>query len=241
MNFKRALSCVLALAFVAPLAGCGQSGTTSLPVASNISGPTPDSVLRSASGTDIFEGLLFGEGPVSQLFPEFWSTTARQALGFPKMTAAQHALYLASIHTFERDLSKEDPGLFSALKIGMTSGDPTQVQDALNRVKADGLRLAAAHHIDVATAMAKYNPAGVVGLKVAAVAYVAALGAAVYQSAAAVWFFVAAAVAVVTVLVGAATPLYAHGTVTHFTADQAIALITQRLSRNRPYTLPASP
>lgn len=156
---KSLLSFAIAASLIFSLTNCSSSGTnygtarTLIPLADRSSA----SLLSSATGRSIFEGLYFGEGPIATLFPEFWSSDARKAIGLPNLTPTQHGEYVAAIHRLEGDLVNQDPQVFTTLKSDLTSGDPSVTQQFTNRLQTDVLQVAKQRNINVAALASKYK------------------------------------------------------------------------------------
>ncbi len=91
--------------------------------------PTP-----SYSGTDIFQGVYFGQGDVASLLPDFWSRPEFASL--TTLTPDQ----AAAVGNVISAINTSDPSYFSNFETEMTSGDNNRVsaafQDGANRIAA---------------------------------------------------------------------------------------------------------
>lgn len=83
------------------------------------------------TGVEIFNGLLFGEGKVAKLFPEVWSN--------PEVVANRNATSkkdMRDIDNARKDFIKfikhQDPKFFGEFAPLMQSGDPYEVDKAVN-------------------------------------------------------------------------------------------------------------
>ncbi|MBV8150269.1 MAG: hypothetical protein JO101_08040, partial [Candidatus Eremiobacteraeota bacterium] len=86
------------------------------------------------TGQQIFEGTLLGLGPVSVLFPELWGSVVQQQLGLPTLTPAQQSQRVEYVGGVEAAIEAAKPGFFTQFRTEMTSGDPVQVDDAIDAV-----------------------------------------------------------------------------------------------------------
>jgi SdpC family antimicrobial peptide len=83
---------------------------------------------QSFTGEQIFRGILFGEPPVSQLFPEIWAgDAARQSLDTKDKIIAVNELKEGVV----AEIISSDPAFLSYFGQEMQSGDHLRVQAAL--------------------------------------------------------------------------------------------------------------
>ena len=81
----------------------------------------------SYSGTQIFEGTFFNEGPVSKLLPEIWNSASMTAYK-AKLASPQVRRYVVAL---EQKISRKEPQFFDKFRAEMTSGDPGVVREAM--------------------------------------------------------------------------------------------------------------
>ncbi|MED4322829.1 sporulation delaying protein family toxin [Weizmannia sp. CD-2023] len=74
-------------------------------------------------GETIFKGLLFGQGPVSKLFPEIWTPKISK-----KISTEENKKAVAFII---QEMKKLDPSFFVRFKEKITSGDQLKVDEAM--------------------------------------------------------------------------------------------------------------
>lgn len=88
---------------------------------------TTSSPRPAYSGQAIFEGVIFGLGPVADRFSDVWEK--------PDMTKAQLAQTRVRIRRLEHTLTRRDPGFFASFQAALQSGAPSLVERALARAQ----------------------------------------------------------------------------------------------------------
>lgn len=80
--------------------------------------------LDKYSGEELFEGVLFGYGEVSELFPEMWENSLLKDFEY---TEEQ----IKEIKNIEKELRSNDPEFFNKFKEGIQSGDHLTIEQTI--------------------------------------------------------------------------------------------------------------
>lgn len=153
------------------------------------------------SGEDLFKGLLLGQGPVADLFPEVWNDVKEfreQAIPPEEFEKAQLAMSDYADAMIET-IAAEDPGFFDAFAAEIQSGDHLRVESAVYD-GAEKLVDVIAKDLGVAPEDLKpFDPQGlfpiIVVVVLAAAVAVLSLAVLATQLAAAVWAVTVVAIA----------------------------------------------
>jgi len=76
------------------------------------------------SGEQLFKGLLFGQGPVSKLFPEIWTPEVLE-----KVNTKEN---IKSTGFIVKEMNKIDPSFFDSFKEKITSGNQLKIDEAMS-------------------------------------------------------------------------------------------------------------
>lgn len=116
-------------------------GTITIGCDSGISGAETDEPTLKFSGEEVLRGLVFGEGPVADLFPELWNKQAlADALAqlSPEDRAAYHAdmeKMRVQLDDMLTELRTEDAGFLDRFGTALQSGNHVQIERALEEAK----------------------------------------------------------------------------------------------------------
>ncbi|WP_164016007.1 hypothetical protein [Pyxidicoccus trucidator] len=117
---------VVAVMFIMGAAACG--------------GPEEPAAQAPRSGEEVFRGLVFGDGPVAELLPEFWGNQPRRELSPQQKEVGERvkAQLMADIH-------QADPGFFARFGVEIQSGKHLRIEQALKERNSLVKQVAAKH------------------------------------------------------------------------------------------------
>ncbi|ATY84482.1 hypothetical protein CVV65_05525 [Kyrpidia spormannii] len=115
---------LLSITVVAVYSGFEFPGVVKAFVLPNVE-PQPKSsahVKTHYDGKAIFQGVVFGQGPVAQLFPQYWPPTITKQANTPAAKEIVNSLLI--------QMEKEDPNYFRNLEAAVYSGNPQAIDAA---------------------------------------------------------------------------------------------------------------
>jgi SdpC family antimicrobial peptide len=98
--------------------------------------------VRQWDGESLFRGLVLGEGPVAQAFPEIW---AGREVESPSWTPAERLRVAEAKSALVGAMRRSDPAFFDRFGKALNSGDPVQIDGAMEDARAVLTRVAAPH------------------------------------------------------------------------------------------------
>lgn len=110
-----------------------------VPVVAGADSPPASAASQSFTGREILRGLMFGQGPVADLFPEI--TEILRSLE-KRIPASERDRFHRAQDALLTKIDEAHPTFFETFRADMQSGDPLAIQAALRRMQRVVLSLA---------------------------------------------------------------------------------------------------